>query len=88
VLFFDGTMHTDDEMVVSGEGAKTARRMGHVPMTGGNGSVDALRSAKIGARYFIHINNSNPVLDRTSAERRSVEAAGWKVAEDGMRIEL
>jgi pyrroloquinoline quinone biosynthesis protein B len=88
VLFFDGTMYTDDEMVLSGEGTKTARRMGHVSMTGRNGSVDVLRGAKIGARYFIHINNSNPVLDRTSSERRSIEAAGWKIAEDGMRIEL
>ena len=88
VLFFDGTMYTDDEMIRSGEGSKTARRMGHVPMTGRGGAIEALRDAKIGARYFIHVNNSNPALDRASPERKAIAEAGWRVAEDGMRIEL
>lgn len=87
-LFFDGTMYTDDEMIRSGEGQKTARRMGHVAMTGKDGAIDGLRDVKAGARYFIHINNSNPVLNHASAERRAVEAQGWRIAEDGMRIEL
>jgi len=87
-LFFDGTMFTDDEMVTSGEGGKTARRMGHLPMTGKGGAIEALREAKVRARYFIHINNSNPVLDRASPERKAIEAAGWKIAEDGMRLAL
>jgi pyrroloquinoline quinone biosynthesis protein B len=84
-LFFDGTMYTDDEMLRSGEGAKTARRMGHVAMTD---AMEALRGTKVGARHFIHINNSNPALNRASAERKAVEAAGWRIAEDGMRIAL
>jgi pyrroloquinoline quinone biosynthesis protein B len=88
ILFFDGTMYTDDEMIRSGEGGKTARRMGHVAMTGAGGAIEALRKIKAGARYFIHINNSNPVLNRASAERKTVEAEGWRIAEDGMRIEL
>ena len=87
-LFFDGTMFTDDEMIRSGEGAKTARRMGHVPMTGNGGAIDALHNTKVGARYFIHINNSNPVLNLTSPERKAVETAGWKIAADGMRLAL
>lgn len=85
VLFFDGTMYTDDEMIRSGEGQKTARRMGHVAMTD---AINALRDTNVERRYFIHINNSNPVLNRTSTERKAVEAAGWRIAEDGMRIEL
>ena len=85
VLFFDGTMYTDDEMVRAGEGAKTARRMGHMAMID---TIDALKTVNVGARYFIHINNSNPVLNRTAPERKAVEAAGWHIAEDGMRIEL
>jgi len=84
-LFFDGTMFTDDEMIRSGEGTKTARRMGHVAMSD---AIQSLREIKAGARYFMHINNSNPVLDRASPERKAIEAAGWHVAEDGMRIEL
>ena len=85
ILFFDGTMYTDDEMIRSGEGTKTARRMGHVAMTD---AMAALREIKVARRYFIHINNSNPVLNRSSAERKAVEGAGWRIAEDGMRIEL
>ena len=85
VLFFDGTMYTDDEMILSGEGQKTARRMGHVAMTD---AIAALRQVKANTRYFIHINNSNPTLNRASPERKAVEAAGWRIAEDGMRIEL
>lgn len=88
ILFFDGTMYTDDEMIRSGEGAKTARRMGHVAMTGAGGAIEALRKIKARARYFIHINNSNPALNRAAPERKAVEAEGWRVAEDGMRIEL
>jgi pyrroloquinoline quinone biosynthesis protein B len=88
LLFFDGTMYTDDEMIASGVGSKSARRMGHIPMTGRSGAVEALADAAVGARYFIHINNSNPVLDRTSPERKAVETEGWRIAEDGMRLEL
>lgn len=84
-LFFDGTMYTDDEMIRSGEGEKTARRMGHVAMTD---AVRALGNVKVGSRYFIHVNNSNPTLNRTSPERKAIEGAGWRIAEDGMRIEL
>jgi pyrroloquinoline quinone biosynthesis protein B len=87
-LFFDGTTYTDDEMIRSGEGQKTARRMGHLPMTGPGGTIEALREIKAVARYFIHINNSNPVLDAASPERKAIEAAGWRIAEDGLRIEL
>jgi pyrroloquinoline quinone biosynthesis protein B len=88
LLFFDGTMLTDDEMIRSGEGVKTARRMGHVAMSGTDGAIAALRGLDVASRYFIHINNSNPVLNRASPERRAVEDAGWQIAEDGMRIEL
>jgi pyrroloquinoline quinone biosynthesis protein B len=88
-IFFDGTMYADDEMVRSGEGAKTSRRMGHLPMSGEDGSVERLARHRAGLQnYFIHINNSNPVLNRTSPERKTIEDAGWRIAEDGMRIEL
>lgn len=84
-LFFDGTLSVDDEMILSGEGRKTARRMGHVSM---DQAMLALRNINARQRFFIHINNTNPALNRTSKERQTVEAAGWRIAEDGMRIEL
>jgi len=87
IVFFDGTLFNDDEMIASGTGPKTGRRMGHVPIDGEGGSLAALAGIK--ARHiYIHINNTNPILIDGSAERRKVEAAGWEVGEDGMRIEL
>ena len=85
VLFFDGTLCVDEEMVRTGEGQRTARRMGHISM---DQSIARLRDINVGERYFIHINNTNPALNRNSPERKIVEAAGWRIAEDGMRMEL
>ncbi|AVO38242.1 pyrroloquinoline quinone biosynthesis protein PqqB [Pukyongiella litopenaei] len=85
LLFFDGTVWDDDEMIRSGTGAKTGRRMGHVPISGEDGSV--ARLAGVAARkVFIHINNTNPILQPGSPERAEVLAAGWQVAQDGMEI--
>jgi pyrroloquinoline quinone biosynthesis protein B len=87
VLLFDGTLFTDDEMIHTGTGDKTGRRMGHMPVEGPGGSLAAL--ANVAARrIYIHINNTNPTLIDGSPERRRVEDAGWEVAEDGLEIVL
>ena len=87
VVLFDGTLFTDDEMIRTGTGSKTGRRMGHMPVGGPDGTLAAL--AGLGhRRILIHINNTNPILIEGSAERRKVEAAGFEVAEDGMEIVL
>ena len=86
VLFFDGTLFTDDEMIAGGLGHKTGRRMGHVPVSGDGGSMAALAGHK-GRRIYIHINNSNPMLLAGSTERLAVEAAGFEVAFDGMLVD-
>ncbi|WP_040485264.1 pyrroloquinoline quinone biosynthesis protein PqqB [Lutibaculum baratangense] len=85
-LLFDGTVFTDDEMMSAGVGRKTGRRMGHVPISGDGGSLEAFAGSGIGRRIYIHINNTNPILIEGSPERLTVEAAGWVVAEDGMEI--
>ena len=87
-LLFDGTLWTDTEMMDAGLGQKSARRMGHVPMSGIGGSVESLKDVAVGRRIFIHINNTNPVLVSDSKERAAAEASGWEVGYDGMRIEL
>lgn len=86
-VLFDGTLFTDDEMIASGTGVKTGRRMGHMPIGGPDGSLAALREMP-GRRIYIHINNTNPILIEGSPERRQVEDAGWEVAHDGLRIDL
>lgn len=88
ILYFDGAFFTDDEMIRSGEGQKTSRRMGHVPMTGPGGAVEAFRNLKTPKKVFIHVNNTNPALMRGSFERREIEAAGWTIAEDGWEVDL
>jgi pyrroloquinoline quinone biosynthesis protein B len=87
VVFFDGTLFDDDEMLRAKTGVKTGRRMGHMPVGGPDGTLKAL-SGLAKRRILIHINNTNPILIDGSPQRRTVEAAGFEVAEDGMRIEL
>ncbi len=88
LLFFDGTLWRDDEMIVSGEGVKTGQRMGHVSMSGEAGAMASLQDVQVQRKVFIHINNTNPALLSDSAERRELESAGWSVAYDGMSLEL
>jgi pyrroloquinoline quinone biosynthesis protein B len=86
-VFFDGTLFTDDEMIVAGLGEKTGRRMGHAPVSGPGGTLQGLADLP-GRRILLHINNSNPILLADSPERREVESAGFEVAYDGMEVQL
>lgn len=87
VVLFDGTLFVDDEMIATGTGDKTGRRMGHMPIDGEGGTLAALADLP-GRRILTYINNTNPILVEGSAERRKVEEAGFEVAEDGMEIVL
>ena len=82
-LLFDGSFWSENEMVARGAGTRTASAMGHLPISRPGGSLERLRDLSI-RKIYTHINNTNPILDETSSERREVEAAGWEVAEDGM----
>lgn len=85
-LLFDGTLWTDDEMIRAGLGVKTGRRMGHAPVSGADGSMAALADVAPARRIYVHLNNSNPLVDPGSPERAQAAAAGWQVAHDGMEI--
>jgi pyrroloquinoline quinone biosynthesis protein B len=88
LIFFDGTVWRDDELIAAGLGAKTGQAMGHIAMSGENGAIAALADLGIDRKIFLHINNSNPALLRDSAERKSAERAGWQIPADGMEITL
>ncbi len=88
VLFFDGTLFADDEMIASGLGDKTGRRMGHMPVAGPGGTLEAFARHAHVRRILIHINNSNPILIEGSPEEAKVKAAGWEIAFDGMELGL
>lgn len=86
MVFFDGTLWRDDEMVRAGLGEKTGARMGHMSMSGPDGSISAFEPIKIGQKIFVHMNNTNPVLRPDSEEKAKAEAAGWIIGQDGMEI--
>ncbi|HKA65716.1 MAG TPA: MBL fold metallo-hydrolase, partial [Methyloceanibacter sp.] len=88
LLFFDGTLYTNDEMIVQGLMNKTGERIGHMNMSGANGTIASFADLGVKRKIFIHINNSNPALREDSAERDVVEASGWEVAYDGMTIRI
>lgn len=86
LALFDGTLWQDDEMIRAGVGQKTGARMGHMSMSGADGTIAAFRDLGVERKIFIHINNTNPALLDDSAERHELEAAGWEVAFDGMEL--
>jgi pyrroloquinoline quinone biosynthesis protein B len=88
LVLFDGTLYSDDEMIAQGLSSKTGRRMGHVSISGSEGSLAAFAGLGVGRRVFVHLNNSNPVLHEDGPERHEVLGAGWEVAFDGMEIRL
>jgi len=87
-LMFDGTVFTDSDMRGAGVGGKTGARMGHLAISGPAGSLEAFRNIRVGRKIYVHINNTNPILEPGSAAERAVRAAGWEVAFDGMEIAL
>jgi pyrroloquinoline quinone biosynthesis protein B len=85
LLFFDGTFWSDDELIrVQGSG-EMAHEMGHIPV---EESLRLLKGIKTGRKMFIHLNNTNPMLNDASREYRAVRDAGWEVAEDNWQLEL
>jgi pyrroloquinoline quinone biosynthesis protein B len=93
--FVDGTFFRNDELSSVRPGAPDATAMGHVPISGPGGSLPALaelRAAKpsgaSGRVVYIHINNTNPILDAAAPEASLVQRAGIEIAMDGMELEL
>jgi pyrroloquinoline quinone biosynthesis protein B len=88
VLLFDGTFWSDDELIrVQGSG-QTSWDMGHVPVSSAEGSLAKLAHLRRPRKIYVHINNTNPMLDEASAEYRQVREAGWEIAEDGWQFDL
>jgi pyrroloquinoline quinone biosynthesis protein B len=87
-LMFDGTVFTDGEMSAAGVGSKTGQRMGHMHISGADGSMAALSDVSADRRIYLHINNTNPILDEGSAEAAIVRENGWEIGYDGMEMRL
>lgn len=88
VSFLDGTFWSDDELQRTGRSVRTAREIGHLPLSGSSGLLATCPPGVRGRKILIHINNTNPILDEESTEHRAVLDAGWEIAYDGMEFEL
>jgi pyrroloquinoline quinone biosynthesis protein B len=88
LVVFDGTLWHENEMIEQGLLGKTGTRMGHINMSGPDGSLAAFAPLGVARKIYVHINNSNPALNAFSKERREAEAAGWVIGEDGMEVLL
>jgi pyrroloquinoline quinone biosynthesis protein B len=87
LLLFDGTFWSDDELIrVQGSG-ETAHQMGHIPVEESLRMLENI-NIKVKRKVFIHLNNTNPMLNEASAEHKTVLQAGWEVAEDNWQLEL
>jgi pyrroloquinoline quinone biosynthesis protein B len=88
VLLFDGTFWSDDELVrIQGSG-QTAKQMGHVPVSSPEGSLSRLAGLRRPRKIYVHINNTNPMLNESGPEYGQVREAGWEIAEDGCQFDL
>jgi pyrroloquinoline quinone biosynthesis protein B len=88
VLLFDGTFWDDDELIrIQGSG-QSARQMGHVPVSSGDGSLIRLAGLQRPRKIYVHINNTNPMLNEAGPEYREVRDSGWEIAEDGWQFDL
>jgi len=88
LVLFDGTLFHNNEMIDLGIGYKTGARMGHTNISGKDGSINVFSPLNVKRKIYIHINNTNPILDPNSEQRSIVETAGWEVSHDGMEIIL
>ena len=88
LVLVDGTFWTDDELPRLGYTQRGAHDMGHLPLSGADGTIAALRSLTRPRKVLVHINNTNPILLEDSAERAAVTHAGIEVGYDGMEVAL
>jgi pyrroloquinoline quinone biosynthesis protein B len=88
LVLVDGTFWRDDELARLGISTRSARDMGHMPLSGRDGTLEALAQLERPRKVLVHINNTNPILLEDSPERKTVEGAGVEVAYDGLEIQL
>jgi pyrroloquinoline quinone biosynthesis protein B len=88
LVLIDGTFWSDNELAQTGRSKKTAREIGHLPLSGPDGLLAQFPKTVRGRKVLIHINNTNPILDEDSPEHREVLDAGFEIAYDGMEFEL
>ena len=87
-ILVDGTFWSDDELVRMEGFGKMARDIGHLPVSGEGGSLSLLGNLPGVRRIYVHVNNTNPMLDEDSPEHALIREHGWELAFDGMELSL
>jgi len=85
-ILIDGTFWSDEELSRTHSGMPLARSIGHVPMSGDDGTIALLSDLCFLQKIFVHINNTNPVLDPRGSEYRAIIEAGWQIGHDGWKL--
>ncbi len=85
-IFVDGTFWSNEELSKAHTGTPMAQDIGHVPMSGKDGTIALLSDLPTIQKIFVHLNNTNPVLDPRSSAYNAVVEAGWKIGEDGWEL--
>jgi len=88
LLLFDGTFWSDDELIRMQCSGQTARQMGHVPVSSEEGSLRKLAQLRRPRKIYVHVNNTNPMLNEAGPEYARVRESGWEIAEDGWQFEI
>jgi pyrroloquinoline quinone biosynthesis protein B len=88
LVLVDGTFWREDELALLGISERRAHDMGHVPLSGQGGTLDALAGLARPRKVLVHINNTNPILLEDSPEREAVVRSGVEVAYDGLEVRL
>jgi pyrroloquinoline quinone biosynthesis protein B len=88
LVLLDGTFWSDGELKLAGRGKKTAREMGHMPLSGPDGLLAQFPQGAKARKILLHLNNTNPILVEDGPEHRAALDAGFEIAYDGMEIQL
>lgn len=87
-ILIDGTAWYNDDLIRAGAGTTLATEMGHLPLSGEAGLIAQLDKLPNARKILVHINNTNPILDEESPERKILINHHIEVAYDGMEIIL
>ncbi len=88
VILFDGTFWSADELISLQGSGQSSWDMGHIPVSSPAGSLERLAHFTRPRKIYLHINNTNPMLNEAGPEYRQVRDAGWEIAEDGWEFDL
>jgi len=88
LVLVDGTFWTDDELPRLGFSTRGAHDMGHLPLSGPGGTIEALSALPRPRKVLVHINNTNPILLEDSPQRAEVIDANIEIGYDGMEMRL